>query len=131
MLFMSHEGIIVYVYCFNFPNCTLWTHFIIILLLSTLFINTSFSQNWLSDMESGHVYSAKTNFDSHWADKTAGKGKGYKQFERWFHHWEPRVFPSGKMSSISYESGLIEHNNISSMIIFPFHHLNDNYLKLF
>jgi PKD repeat protein/photosystem II stability/assembly factor-like uncharacterized protein len=87
-------------------------HFTIILLLSTLFINTGFSQNWLSDMESGHVYSAKTNFDSHWENKTAGKGKGYKQFERWFHHWEPRVFPSGEMSAIQYETGLNEHKNI-------------------
>jgi photosystem II stability/assembly factor-like uncharacterized protein/PKD repeat protein len=42
-----------------------------------------------------NFYTVKQSFDDYWKDKEIEKGKGYKQFMRWAHFWEPRVYPEG------------------------------------
>jgi hypothetical protein len=81
----------------------------IFIVIALLIGNFSFSQDWLSEMEDGDIYTAKESFDEYWKDRTPGKGQGYKQFNRWYNKWESRTFPSGNLSSIKYYNGLAEH----------------------
>jgi len=88
---------------------------LVVLIVLFISVNTTqnlVAQNWLNELENGHVYKAKENFDLYWSDKTPSKGHGFKQFERWYNHWKPRVYPSGEMTAIKYQEGLEEHKNI-------------------
>lgn len=60
------------------------------------------SQEWIHDMENGtNLYETKAQFESEWGEEGYVKGRGYKQFHRWFNFWEPRLYPSGERSSMS------------------------------
>jgi len=63
----------------------------------------SFSQsNWVEEMQDPNVnfYDVKNSFDSYWQNREIEKGKGWKQFKRWEHFIEPRVYPSGNRTQL-------------------------------
>lgn len=79
-------------------------------LLSVLFFHFGFSQNWLELMQSsGNVNDAKKEFDQYWEGNTIEKGKGYKQFMRWYNFWAPRTYPSGDISEVNPGNGIQQH----------------------
>src|SRR6188768_4205182 len=59
------------------------------------------SQEWtnmLSDPDK-NFYEVRDAFNEYWKDKDRTvKGQGYKQFKRWEHFMEPRVYPTGDLS---------------------------------
>ena len=59
------------------------------------------AQNWVDQMEDPNVnfYTIKNSFEQYWQNKTMEKGKGWKQFKRWEHFMEPRVYPDGNRIS--------------------------------
>lgn len=63
----------------------------------------SFSQLWVEMMldPNANFYETQEVFNEFWEGKTIEKGKGYKQFKRWEHHMEPRVYPSGDVKLAS------------------------------
>src|SRR6266436_103325 len=69
-----------------------------------LICNISFSQDWREMMNKpdANLYDIQKAFHSYWLDKdSTAKGNGYKQFRRWEHFVEPRVYPSGNISQLS------------------------------
>jgi PKD repeat protein len=68
----------------------------------------SFSQLWVEMMldPNTNFYETQQAFTEYWEGKTIEKGKGFKQFKRWEHHMEPRVYPSGdvKLASQTMEN---------------------------
>lgn len=78
-----------------------------LLLLTGFFLSASvsFGQLWVEMMHdpNANFYETQQAFNEYWEGKTIEKGKGYKQFKRWEHHMEPRVYPSGdvKLASLA------------------------------
>jgi len=65
------------------------------------------AQEWTKSMTDGSsIYEAKQAFDDHWGDQSYIKGRGYKQFQRWFNYWEPRLYPSGEWDQLDSQSYL-------------------------
>lgn len=54
--------------------------------------------HWAVQMEDPNVnfYEVQSAFESYWSEHEIEKGKGFKQFKRWEHFVEPRVYPSGE-----------------------------------
>lgn len=51
-----------------------------------------------SVQQAANFYDIKNAFNEYWKNKdTQEKGKGYKQFKRWEHFIEPRVYPTGEI----------------------------------
>jgi hypothetical protein len=58
------------------------------------------AQQWTGMMGAANVnfYEVQSAFNNYWKDKDIHqKGRGYKQFKRWEHFMEPRVYPSGDL----------------------------------
>lgn len=67
----------------------------------------TFGQEWTKTMTDGSsIYEAKAAFDAHWGDQGYIKGRGYKQFQRWFNFWEPRLYPSGEWDQLDSQAYL-------------------------
>ena len=60
------------------------------------------NMDWVDQMNdpNANFYSIKQSFDDYWKDKEVEKGKGYKQFMRWAHFWEQRVYPEGNFPNM-------------------------------
>jgi len=65
-----------------------------LILLISLTVN---GQEWVDLLQDGNsnFYDVQESFQNHWGDKGYERGKGYKQFKRWEHFMEPRVYPTG------------------------------------
>jgi hypothetical protein len=75
-----------------------------LLLILSIITSLSSGQSWTEMMnEPGrNFYEIQAAFNAYWKDRdVTEKGKGYKQFRRWAHFVEPRVYPSGDLSLIS------------------------------
>lgn len=74
--------------------------FVLICLLATLgilFCSSLHAQSWVDQMQnrSANFYDVQQDFNSSWGNKPYVRGNGWKQYKRWEHFWEPRVFPHG------------------------------------
>ena len=47
-----------------------------------------------------NIYQTKAAFDAYWSQNTIEKGRGWKQFMRWYEFWEPRLAPSGDWNQL-------------------------------
>ncbi len=59
------------------------------------------SQQWVDKMANpnSNFYDIQQEFNTYWSTHdNSEKGKGYKQFKRWEHYMEPRVYPSGNLT---------------------------------
>lgn len=57
-------------------------------------IDKPFWQSMMFD-RTVNIHNAKRAFDLYFSNKAKIKGTGYKQFERWYHHWSMKVNPDG------------------------------------
>jgi len=57
-------------------------------------IDKPFWQSMMFD-RTVNIHKAKRAFDLYFSNKAKIKGTGYKQFERWYHHWSMKVNPDG------------------------------------
>lgn len=64
-------------------------------MLTTLVSTQEFVR--LMEQQESNVYETRRAFEQYWQGRQIEKGKGWKQFQRWYHFWEPRVFPQGLM----------------------------------
>ena len=82
---------------FSFIKNTLFINFFI---LGMIFTNLSSAQDrhWgeLIKDPKVKINEVKESFDQEWKDKEYQKGKGIKQFNRWFNFWENRLLPNGE-----------------------------------
>jgi hypothetical protein len=77
------------------------------IIVACCFGTESNAQEWTKSMTDGSsIYEAKQAFDNHWGDQSYIKGRGYKQFQRWFNFWEPRLYPSGEWDQLDSQSYL-------------------------
>lgn len=55
------------------------------------------AQHWVDLMldPAVNVYDVKTAFDQAWEGRAYQRGKGWKQFHRWYWHMEQRAYPTG------------------------------------
>ncbi|MFZ4411688.1 MAG: VPS10 domain-containing protein [Bacteroidales bacterium] len=62
----------------------------------------SFAQDWVDKMQDPSINfkEVQTAFNNFWKDKEVGRSKGWKQYKRWEHFMQARVFPSGNRSEI-------------------------------
>ncbi|MBN1413724.1 MAG: T9SS type A sorting domain-containing protein [Bacteroidales bacterium] len=65
--------------------------------------------------ESITFYDIQQAFNEYWKNKEPEKGKGYKPFKRWEYFMEPRIHPSGKLSSITLWQAIQEKQNAKSL----------------
>jgi PKD repeat protein len=80
------------------------TRLLIVIFFSAFYSGLS-AQDWVHSVAEGdNIYTSRQQFSDYWANDTLAKGRGYKQFERWFNFWEPRLFPTGEFSTISSKS---------------------------
>lgn len=72
------------------------------LLFAVLFLGLN-AQKWVDMMQdpNANFYDIKKEFNDYWKSRPYERGKGYKQFMRWAHFVEPRVYPSGNMANAS------------------------------
>jgi hypothetical protein len=58
----------------------------------------SAAQHWVDLMldEQTNVQEVKAAFDAHWQGRTVARGKGWKQFQRWYWFMEQRTYPTGE-----------------------------------
>lgn len=79
-----------------------------------IFVAPLHSQDWVQmmDRNNANVYEIKNSFDLWWGNRKVERGTGWKQFQRWFAHWEPICYPSGDLPSpkLLYDA-IQEHNN--------------------
>lgn len=61
------------------------------------------SQRWVEMMQDpkANFYDIKKEFEDYWKNRPYERAKGYKQFKRWAHFVEPRVYPTGNMALAS------------------------------
>lgn len=71
------------------------------LVLLFFYCGTSFAQPWLinqdDESKSLNFYEIQKSFNEYWEGREIEKGKGWKQFKRWEHYWEPRVDKFGAL----------------------------------
>lgn len=74
-----------------------------ITLAFVLLISVVKSQKWVEMMQdpNANFYDIKKEFEEYWKNRPYERAKGYKQFKRWAHFVEPRVYPSGNMALAS------------------------------
>jgi hypothetical protein len=60
---------------------------------------------------SRNFYDIKKEFEEYWKNKEPFPGSGYKQFKRWAHFMEPRVYPSGVISNAGTKRSYLEFQN--------------------
>jgi photosystem II stability/assembly factor-like uncharacterized protein len=60
--------------------------------------NSDPNPEWVKMMKDHSVnfYEVQKEFNTYFTDRYSGKGSGWKQFKRWEHFMEPRVYPTGK-----------------------------------
>lgn len=84
--------------------------FLLFSLFSIIISFTVNSQKWVEMMHDPSVnfYETQAEFNQYWANKKIERGLGYKQFRRWEHYMEPRVYPKGDITqpSRAYEEFL-------------------------
>lgn len=67
-------------------------------------ISLTSAQPWMSNISIDSVNdfkAVKNAFERYWSDKIPEKGSGWKQFKRWEHFWEQRLFPNYEMPDAS------------------------------
>ncbi len=76
---------------------------VVLLSLFTISFFQISAQKWVDMMldPKANFYDIKKEFDAYWKDQPYERGHGYKQFLRWAHMVEPRVYPSGNMENAS------------------------------
>jgi PKD repeat protein len=78
------------------------------LFLSSFLLLSFHAQTWVEMMQNpnANFYETKQAFEEYWQNRTIEKGKGYKQFKRWEHFMEERVYPSGdvKLPTQTFEN---------------------------
>jgi len=82
-------------------------HKLMLLICFSILSTPIFAQEWVDKMlnpENQNFYEIQSLFNQYWKDKSIEKGKGYKQFKRWEHHWENKIKPDGTF----YDDGLKE-----------------------
>ncbi len=69
----------------------------IILLSLSLCLSTLNAQDWVEGMQDPSInfYQVQSAFNAFWQGKEIEKGKGWKQFKRWEHFTNERVYPEG------------------------------------
>ena len=85
---------------------------------------TIFSQEWTEMMQNPgkNFYDIQHSFNEYWKTRDIDvKGQGYKQFKRWEHFMEPRVYPSGDLTLPTktwdnYQAFLDENNQVGNKI---------------
>jgi hypothetical protein len=67
-------------------------------LLLLLTIHTSHAQTWVEQMldPATDLHTVKQSFDQAWEGRSYQKGKGWKQFHRWYWFMDQRTWPSGE-----------------------------------
>lgn len=67
------------------------------------FVTSVNAQKWVEMMQdpNANFYDIKKEFQEYWKSRPYERGKGYKQFMRWAHIVEPRVYPTGNMANAS------------------------------
>ena len=70
---------------------------LLIIVLSIIYIPSTFAQQWAADMQDPNVsfFEVQKEFNDYFKDKTYEKGKGWKQFKRWEYFMETRVDSNG------------------------------------
>jgi hypothetical protein len=58
-----------------------------------------------------NFYNVQASFEQYWTEHEVEKGKGFKQFKRWEHFVEPRVYPSGDRISVTAAWDAIENED--------------------
>jgi hypothetical protein len=68
------------------------------IVLSALVATISQAQQWVDLMmdDSTNIHTVKEAFDAYWEGRPYQKGKGWKQFQRWYWFQEQRTWPSGE-----------------------------------
>ncbi len=68
------------------------------LLFSLLTLPTLFAQSWVDLMldEQTNIYDVKEAFDEAFEGRSYKRGKGWKQFQRWYWFMDQRSYPSGE-----------------------------------
>lgn len=94
-------------------------------ILFSLSLQFSNAQEWyinLDESQKNDFESLSKSFDQYWQGKEYEKGRGIKQFERWRHYWDERLypdykFPSGRELLTKYQKYLkstINESNLNS-----------------
>ena len=67
-------------------------------LLLLLTVPTSYAQTWVEQMldPATDLHTVKQSFDQAWEGRSYQKGKGWKQFHRWYWFMDQRTWPSGE-----------------------------------
>jgi PKD repeat protein/photosystem II stability/assembly factor-like uncharacterized protein len=75
----------------------------IVVVLTLSFVLRLNAQDWVEGMQDPSVnfYEVQRDFEEFWSGKEIEKGKGYKQFRRWEHFTQERVYPTGERPSPS------------------------------
>ncbi len=70
----------------------------VVLLASIHGMNASVAQSWVDMLmdDSTNIHVVKSAFDQAWEGRTYAKGKGWKQFQRWYWFNDQRTWPSGE-----------------------------------
>ena len=74
---------------------------LLVTILVSFFGQQFFGQEWTHMMQQpgANFYDIQKSFKEYWKDKDIDvKGQGYKQFKRWEHFMEQRVYPSGDLT---------------------------------
>lgn len=72
-------------------------------IILALVISTSVSsaQSWVEKRDNGaSLNEIEAAFQQEWEGKEYTKGKGYKQYHRWYNFWQPRLYPHGSFDDI-------------------------------
>ena len=56
-----------------------------------------------------NVHTVAEEYDAYWQDHTIDRGKGWKQFQRWYWLMEPRTFPSGERPDPGHYASALKH----------------------
>ncbi len=83
-----------------------------LLLLALLSFTAHLSaQLWVDHMTDGvtNVHTVAEEYDAYWQDHTIDRGKGWKQFQRWYWSMEPRTFPSGERPDPGHYASALKH----------------------
>ncbi len=74
---------------------------LMIAFVAALTVQLSHAQQWVELMENpdANFYDVQQSFNSHWQGRGYERGQGWKQYKRWEHFMEPRVYPTGKRFS--------------------------------
>ena len=90
------------------------------ILVAISFIHQGTAQNWVNLMLDNEVnfYEVKDAFEEEWSQNESIRGTGHKQFKRWEHFMEPRVYPSGERVSGKYfMDALADRNKMNSSLM--------------